>query len=75
MNVNHSYAEVPATTQEAMATEDHHHQIEPESSETHTLAGAEASAAPIVAAPKLVGPFLLSIPQNLTSQPRIGYLS
>jgi len=73
MNVNYSYAEVPATTQEIMATEDHHHPIE--SSETHTLAGAEAPAAPIVAAPKLVGPFLLSIPQNLTSQSRIGYLS
>ena len=58
------YVGVPATSQE-VTNEHHDHPIE--SSETHTHAGLEASAAPNLSAPTLVGPFLLSIAQYLTS--------
>jgi hypothetical protein len=66
MNDNYSYVGVPDTTQEVIAKEDYDHPAS-ESSETLTLAGPEAGAAPKRSAPTLVGPFLLSIVQNLTS--------
>ena len=56
-------AVVPAATQQAMKKED----PVSESSETITLAGPETPAAPELSAPTVVGPFLLSIAQNLTS--------
>ena len=65
MNDDYSYVGVPATTQEAMENEDHDPPIE--SSETNALAEPEAPAAPKLSAPTVVGPFLLSIAQNLTS--------
>ena len=66
MNVDDSRVGVPTTTLEAMEKElGQDHPIE--SSETHTPAGAEAPAALEVIASTLVGPSLLSIPQNLTS--------
>jgi hypothetical protein len=65
MNDDYSYVEAPATTQETMAKEEHDHPLQ--SNETHTLAGLEAPAAAKVSAPTLVGPFLLSIAQNLTT--------
>jgi hypothetical protein len=69
MNDEYSYVGVPATTQEAMAEEDHDHPVE--LSETHTLqAGSEAPAAPKLSAPMVVGPFMLSIARNLTSWSR-----
>jgi hypothetical protein len=66
MNENYSYVGVPTTTQEAMANqlEDHDHPVEP--SETPTLAGPEAPAAPKLNRPTVVGPSLLSIAPNLT---------
>ena len=67
MNDVYSYVEVPATTQEATAKEDHHEDHPKESSETLTLTGPEGPAVPKVSAPTLVGPFLLSFVQNLTS--------
>jgi hypothetical protein len=65
MNDNYSCIGVPSTTQEVIAKEHPDHTIE--SSETHTLAGPEAPAAPNLSAPTLVCPFLLLIAQNLTS--------
>jgi hypothetical protein len=62
MNDEYSYVGVPAATQEAMANEDHDHRGE--SSETLTLAGPEAPAAPKLSAPMVVGPSLLLISQN-----------
>jgi len=62
MNVDYSYVGVPATTQEVIAKEGHDHPTKP--SETHTLSGSEALK---LSAPTLVGPFLLSIAQNITS--------
>ena len=64
MNADYSYVGVPTTTQEAIAEEDHNHPIE--LSETQTLAGPEAPAVLNPSAPTFVGPFLLSIAQNLT---------
>lgn len=66
MNVDYSYVGVPATPQEIMTTEDHDHPVESRS-ETLSLAGSEAPAAPALSAPTVVGSFLLSIAQNLTS--------
>ena len=65
MNDDYSYVGVPATTQEAMANEDHDPPIE--SSETNALAEPEAPVAPKLSALAVVSPFLLSISQNLTS--------
>ena len=77
MDVDYSYVEVPATTQEAIEKEHHDHPIE--SSDTNTLAAPDVPAAANVTAPTLVGPFLLSIPPkynilviriiNLSSRP------
>jgi hypothetical protein len=66
MNDDYSYVGVPATTQEVIVKEDYEHPVS-EASETSTLAGPEAPAAPKQSDPTLVGPFLLSIVQNLTS--------
>jgi hypothetical protein len=65
MDVDYSYVEVSATTQEAMAKEDHDHPIESSGTVTHTLVAPDASAAPKVSAPTLVGLFLLSNAPNL----------
>jgi len=67
MNTEYSYVEVPAAAQEAIAKEGHDHPTE--SSETNTFAVPEAPVPPNVTAPTLVGPFLLSIAQNITSWP------
>ena len=66
MNVDHSYVEVPTTTQEVKANEDHnYHPVE--SLETDALAGPEVPAAPKLSAPTVVGPSRLLSAQNLTS--------
>ena len=71
MNNDYSYIEVPVITQEAIPKleEDHDHPIDSdlESSESNTLAELEAPAASNVNTRTLVGPFLLSIAQNITS--------
>jgi len=64
MNNDNSYIGVPTTTQEVMANQDHDHPVE--SSETLTLAGPEAPAAPKLSRPTVVGLTLLSIAPNLT---------
>ena len=64
MNNDYSYVEVPATTQESIAEEDHDHTIDLESSEP---AESEAPSASNVNARTLVGAFLLSVAQNITS--------
>jgi hypothetical protein len=63
MNDEYSYVGVPPTTQEAMEKEGHDHRLI-KSSETPTLAGSEAAAAPKLSAPIVVGPSLLSIAPN-----------
>ena len=65
MNVDHSYVEVPTTTQEVKANEDHYHPVE--SLETDALARPEVPAAPELSAPTVVGPSRLLSAQNLTS--------
>ena len=72
MNNDYSYIEVPVITQEAIPRleEDHDHPIpdsDSESSESDTLAELEVPAASNVNTRTLVGPFLLSIAQNITS--------
>ena len=57
MNDDYSYVGVPATTQEAMANQDHDHPVE--SSKMLTLAGPEAPAAPKLRRPTVVHPCYL----------------
>ena len=64
MDNDYSYIGVPSTTQEVIGNGYHNHPIA--SSETHTLPDPEVQAQPVLSAPMLVGPFLLSIAQNLT---------
>ena len=64
MNVDYSYVGVPATTQEAMANEDHHDDHLVESSETLSFAGPEAPTAPELSGPIVVGSFLLLTAPN-----------
>ena len=67
MDNDYSYIGVPSTTQEVIGNGHHDHPIA--SSETHTLPDPEVQleAQPVLSAPMLVGAFLLSITQNLTS--------
>ena len=70
MNVEYSYVEVPDTTQEAMAKEDRYHSVESLETDTGTLTGSDAPAAPKLSAPTLVGQSLSLIAPNLTPRSR-----
>ena len=64
MNNDYSYVEVPTTTQEAIAKEDHDHPIDlPVPVESSEPAGSEAPGTSNVNARTLVGPFFYRLPK------------
>jgi len=65
MDNDYSYVGVTSINQEMIGNGDHDHPIA--SSEIHTPPDPEVQAQPMRSALVLVGPFLLSIAQNLTS--------